>query len=86
MKLGVRGKSILRRESFSKMKCFHAGGAAKWWLASAHESGIPDYGETLDDPTDFIPYEEFVPTKFYFLQKRRKLLRGIGYYSIFGSS
>src|SRR6202043_1626974 len=35
VKLGVPGVSILKQEPFAEMKCFHAGGEAKWWLPSA---------------------------------------------------
>ena len=40
IKLGMQGASILKREPFSKMKCFHAGGEAKWWLPRAQDLGI----------------------------------------------
>ncbi len=30
--LGVSGERILRSEPWSNIKCFHAGGEAKWWL------------------------------------------------------
>jgi hypothetical protein len=86
VKLGLQGSSILKSEPFSEMKCFHAGGEAKWWLESAHALGMLDRGGDLTAPTDFIPYKELTPTKFHFLQRRRQLLGKVGYYSVFGAS
>jgi hypothetical protein len=86
VKLGVGGGSILKREPFSEMKCFHAGGEAKWWLASAYACGILDHGRDLTAPTDFVPYRELAPSEFFLLQRRRNLLRRLGYYSLFSAS
>ena len=86
IKLGTQGASILKSEPFAEMKCFHAGGEAKWWLESAHASGMLDRGYDLTAPSDFIPYDEFTPAEFQFLQKRRHALRKLGYYSLFRSS
>ena len=50
LKAGVRGVNILRVEPFSRMKCFHAGGEAKWWLADAQKAGLMDQsGELLEE-------------------------------------
>jgi hypothetical protein len=86
IKLGVQGVSILRREPYEKIKCFHAGGEAKWWLASAHAFGILDRGGDLAFATTPIPYQELVPAKYRFLQRRRNMLRNLGYYSLFEAS
>jgi hypothetical protein len=86
VKLGVQGVSILRREPYATMKCFHAGGEAKWWLARAQAFGMLDCGGDLTLQTNFIPYQELRPAKYLFLQGRRNLLRNLGYYSLFEAS
>jgi hypothetical protein len=86
VKLGVEGASILRTEPFSEMKCFHAGGEAKWWLADAYARGMLDRGEDLTFRSDFIPFVELTPAKYDFLQKRRHLLRKLGYYTLLQST
>ena len=86
VKLGTQGSSILKSEPFAEMKCFHAGGEAKWWLANAHAFGMLDHGGDLTTPTNFISYQELVPDEYHFLQIRRKLLRKLGYYAFFGAS
>jgi hypothetical protein len=85
-KLGVRGPAILKGEPYGEMKCFHAGGEAKWWLASAHALGMLDSGRDLTSPTNFIPYQELGPAEYHFLQRRRMLLRKLGYYHLFNAS
>lgn len=85
-KLGMRGSAILRSEPYSEMKCFHAGGEAKWWIAEACALGILDRGVDLTVPTEFIAYEELAPAKFDFLRKRRQLLLKLGYYSLLNAS
>jgi hypothetical protein len=86
VKLGVPGKSILKHEPFAMMKCFHAGGEAKWWLAGAQARGILDRGRDLTAHSAFKPYQELTPSEYYSLQKTRRLLRKFGYYSLFGGS
>ncbi len=84
VKLGMAGASILKQEAFATMKCFHAGGEAKWWLASAQASGILDSGREFTCHSAIKPYRELVPAKYYSLQRNRRLLRKCGYYSLLG--
>jgi hypothetical protein len=84
VKLGAAGASILKQESFDKMKCFHAGGQAKWWLPAAQSLGILDCRRDVTAPSEFRPYQELTPTDYYSLQRNRRLLRKLGYYSLFG--
>jgi hypothetical protein len=86
VKLGVQGASILKQEPFAKMKCFHAGGQAKWWLTSAQPLGIMDRGRNLTDHSPFKSYQELTPPEYYSLQRNRTLLRKFGYYSLFGGA
>lgn len=84
VKLGVKGASILKLEPFSEMKCFHAGGEAKWWLTGARDSGGLDCGGNVTARSGFRAYQELMPHEYYSLQRRRHLLRKLGYYSLFG--
>ena len=87
MKLGVTGASILRREPFCKMKCFHAGGEAKWWLTRTQALGILDRGgRDITTESEFRSYQELKPAEYYSLQRNRRLLRKVGYYSLFGGA
>jgi hypothetical protein len=86
LKLGVSGSSVLKREPLRSVKCFHAGGEAKWWLANACALGFLDHGVDLTAPTEFTAYEELAPARFSLLEKRRLILRKLGYYSLFGAS
>lgn len=84
VKLGVPGSSILERESFSGIKCFHAGGEAKWWLADAQRLGILDHKEDMTKSSAPLPYEELTPSQYHRIQRTRRLLRKLGYYRILG--
>jgi hypothetical protein len=83
-KLGTSGAEILRKESFASVKCFHAGGEAKWWLADAQQLGILDHGNNVIAFTELKPYAELTPSEYNSLQLRRYWLRSLGYYSVFG--
>jgi hypothetical protein len=82
-KLGVSGRRILASEPWSGLKCFHAGGEAKWWLHEAREAGLLDGGATLDQPGRILPFVELTPA--YFARERafKRVLGALGYYHIF---
>jgi hypothetical protein len=84
LKIGASGPSILNRESFAGIKCFHAGGQAKWWLSDAKKLGILDHGQDLTGFTKLRPYQELRPAQYRALQRNRRLARKLGYYSIMG--
>ena len=77
MKLGTSGVSILKWEKFSAMKCFHAGGAAKSWLAEAQKAGLLDCGNDRTGATPVAAYEELRPETYYREQKVQKILHGL---------
>ena len=83
-KLGVAGPSILARERLSGIKCFHAGGEAKWWLAEARERGLLDRNGDATQPTPLLPFVELKPADYRRLQMRRRWLRRLGYYRVLG--
>jgi len=81
--LGLPGIHLLRVEDFSAIKCFHAGGEAKWWLAEAKEKGMLDQQQNRTKPGPIIPYEELMPTTYYREQRVKSYLKMLGYYSLF---
>jgi hypothetical protein len=84
IKLGVPGPSLLEREAFSGIKCFHAGGEAKWWLADVHRRGGLDRNEDATQKSALQPYVELTPAQYRILQLRRRWLRRVGYYKVLG--
>ena len=81
--VGLEGIHLLRVEDFSAIKCFHAGGEAKWWLAEAKEKGMLDQDQDRTQPGPIIPYEELLPNTYYREQRVKSYLRRLGYYSVF---
>lgn len=84
-KLGASGKAILRAEPWSTLKCFHAGGEAKWWLPE-----IVDEGNAPRDLTDIPsdPPRPFVPltgTRYACEQAAKNLAGSLGYHRVFGA-
>jgi len=82
-KLGVNGMRILKSEPWAGLKCFHAGGEAKWWLHKARESGMLDGRATLDQPGRVLPFEELTPAQYARQQNFKRMLQVMGYYQIF---
>lgn len=86
IKLGARGTSVLRMDDFRPVKCFHAGGEAKWWLADGEATGLFRETATLDQPSAVHPFVELKPAEYYREQKLKDMLRALGYYQIFSPS
>jgi hypothetical protein len=82
-KLGTSGSEILRGEPWADIKCFHAGGEAKWWLSEAKNKGFLDRREVKCQRLSPEPFEELTPTSFAGIERRRLWLRRLGYYSLF---
>lgn len=82
-KLGVSGSSLLLKEPFSSIKCFHAGGPAKSWLAEAKRKGILDTGKTVTQPGRIHPFIEITPKSYEREQRIKQVLATLGYYSLF---
>ena len=82
-KLGVGGAYILGRENLAGTKCFHAGGEAKWWLPDAYKLGILDKNEEVAELSSPAPFVELTPAHYNSLQRNRRWLRRLGYYSVF---
>jgi hypothetical protein len=85
-KLGVSGPTLLRSEPFSSIKCFHAGGPAKSWLAEAKLKGVLDTGKTVTNPGRIRPFVEITPKSYEREQRIKELLATLGYYSLFSTT
>jgi hypothetical protein len=82
-KLGVGGLNILRQESWASLKCFHAGGEAKWWLHAARETGLADGHATHTQPGRVLPFVELTPAHYARELAFKRVLAALGYYQIF---
>lgn len=85
-KLGASGLHILKSEAWKKMKCFHAGGEAKWWLHEAREKGMLDGGSEHSQPGRILPFTELMPAHYNRELAFKRVLQTLGYYQIFSSS
>ena len=82
-KLGVSGQYILKSEPWASLKCFHAGGEAKWWLHKARESGLLDGRATLRQPGRVLPFQELTPARYARELAFKRMLQAVGYYQLF---
>jgi hypothetical protein len=82
-RFGVSGPTILRQEPFTEIKCFHAGGEAKWWLPEADKLGyLRSDGVHLWEGGR-SSFTELTPSDFARLQRVRRWAKKVGYYSFF---
>jgi hypothetical protein len=84
-KLRVPGPQLLRHEPFATIKCFHAGGEAKYWLEEATNRGWLDSDNVMDRPGTVLPFIELTPGTYRRDQAVKSWLRKFGYYSLFPS-
>ena len=82
LKGGVAGTSILKKEDWSEMKCFHGGGIAKWWIIDAFPMGFLEGQNRLDQPSKPIPFIELTPEQYRSEQSMKERLRKLGYYAL----
>lgn len=84
--LKVSGLDILRGESVGRVKCFHAGGHAKWWLADALKAGLFEGGEPQEKPLPVVPFVPYTRAKFERKQLMRGVARRVGILKLVGSA
>ena len=84
-KLGAAGPTLLAPEPWQAMKCFHAGGEAKWWLPELQASGQLPAGAPQTAPTLIQPFIQLAPSYYEREQSAKHLLRAFGYYRLFGA-
>ena len=83
VKLGA-GAEILASEPWDHMKCFHAGGEAKWWL----EAALRDRPAAPHTQTNPSPIRSFIPLtagRYACEQGAKRLLGNLGYYRLFNA-
>jgi hypothetical protein len=85
-KLGVSGPSILKSEPWAAIKCFHAGGPAKWWLHEARKRGLLSSATEHTQPGRVLPYVELTPAHYARERAFKRVLKSLGYYQIFRSA
>ena len=78
------GLNILRRESLREVKCFHAGGNAKWWLVDAINAGMLDPVGPQEQPFPPIPYQEYTRARFERKQAARGVASALGIMRVVG--
>ena len=84
-KLGAGGRTILKSEPWDQMKCFHAGGEAKWWLGEAEAAGDLSGAAPHLEHGRILPFSELTCKIYQREQNAKGLLRGLGYYRLFGA-
>ncbi len=84
-KLGASGDSILASEPWGSMKCFHAGGEAKWWVPGFAATHLAASGNGVVSPSLLRPFIELTPAQYEKEQSAKQMLYKLGYYRIFGA-
>jgi hypothetical protein len=85
LKLGVSGLRLLKSEDFSRVKCYHASGVAKWWVKEACEREVFAAARTVTADSPCGPFEELTPGEYAADQKVKRLARRLGYYAVMKS-
>jgi hypothetical protein len=85
LKLGATGASIFSSEPWSQIKCFHAGGEAKWWLPTFGAMHTRQPAEEAPTSAPIAPFIELTRQRYDHEQLAKGVLRGLGYYRIFGA-
>ena len=85
-RIGVPGPELLRFEPFARLKCFHAGGMAKYWLEDVKHTGRIDCGNLLDQPCPIVPFVQLTPSRHKQEERLKTMLRKCGYYRLFHSA
>jgi hypothetical protein len=82
-KMGASGVRILRSEPWNDIKCFHAGGEAKWWIKEAREKGLMNSQKGLNKPGRLLPFVELTPSYYARELALKRVIQALGYYQIF---
>ena len=80
-RLGVGGKKLLQSEPWPTLKCLHAGGEAKWWLAEVEEHRVSS-GAALTDPGMVRPFVELTPKRYAREEHFKDLVHRLDYFHI----
>jgi len=85
LKLGVKGATLLRLQSFHDAKCFHAGGMAKWWLTEMRRERPFPPPRSLTSSRKGKPFEELTAQAQHADRRLKRLARRLGYYRLMRS-
>ena len=83
-KFGAGGNAILASEPWPTLKCFHAGGEAKWWVPDYAKS-LPTHTAKVTRPGTVKPFIELTRSYYDKEQQLKGLVRNLGYYKLFGA-
>ena len=81
-RIGFNGGKILESEPWHDIKCFHAGGEAKWWLAEMEQHGLPGVTREHTEPGDIRPFVELTPERYAREEARKRFVRGLDCFQI----
>lgn len=84
LKLGVAGHELLRADPFDRIKCFHGGGAAKWWVPTLVDRGRMPAPRDVAGHLPTVPLEELTPSLYDDTQRLKRIARRLGYYRLMG--
>ena len=84
-KLGFSGEAILRSEPWETLKCFHAGGEAKWWLPEVvcAEAVPRDLSEVASGAV--LPFVPLTATRYACEQAAKTAVGALGYHRVLGA-
>ena len=82
VRVGTPGRRILRAEPFQDMKCFHGGGAAKWWIPDVVAAGEMPPSGRLSTSTPIRPFEELTRADYESTQRLKRWAGRAGYYRL----
>lgn len=85
-KLGEPGTSILKSEAWQQMKCFHAGGEAKWWLRAMEDTRMFPPMTEQTTAGKVIPYVELSSIRYNCEQFLKNAIGRLGYYRLFAAA
>jgi len=81
-RLGVSGRTVLRSEPFTRMKCFHGGGIAKWWVPEALRAGDMPEPATILGSNATLPFEELTRAAYRSSERVKFWARRLGYHRL----
>jgi hypothetical protein len=85
LRLGTSGRTVLRAEHFDRMKCFHGGGVAKWWVPEALKAGELPTPSQIEEARTPMPFEELTRARYESTQRLKAWARRAGYYRLVSS-
>ncbi len=83
--LGATGVEIVSGEAWHRMKCFHGGGEAKWLIPDLIAKQRVSGSKEITAPGRVLPFVELTRARYEVEQRAKNLLRGTGYYRVFGA-